>query len=42
MRTIAEKSLDWKKLGPVVADFRKQIEKEVEADTRKLDSFGSV
>ena len=39
MRTIAEDSLDWKKLGPVVADFRKLIEKEVEADTRKLDSF---
>jgi hypothetical protein len=39
IRTIAEKSLDWKKLGPVVADFRKLIEREVEADTRKLDSF---
>jgi hypothetical protein len=39
VRTIAEESLDWKKLGPVVADFRKLIEKEVEADTRKLDPF---
>jgi spore coat protein CotH len=39
VRTIAEKSLDWKKLGPVVADYRKVIEKEVESDTRKLDSF---
>ena len=39
VRTIAEQSLDWKKLGPVVADLRKLIEKEVEADTRKLDSF---
>jgi spore coat protein CotH len=39
VRTIAEESLDWKKLGPVVADFRKLIEKDVEADTRKLDSF---
>ena len=26
-------------LGPVVAEYRKLIEKEVEADTRKLDSF---
>ncbi len=39
VRTIAEKSLDWKNLGPVVADYRKLIEKEVEADTRKLESF---
>lgn len=39
VRTIAEKSLDWKNLGPVVAQYRKLIEKEVEADTRKLDSF---
>ncbi|HTH49271.1 MAG TPA: hypothetical protein VMB21_17275, partial [Candidatus Limnocylindria bacterium] len=39
VHTIAERSLDWKKLGPVVADLRKLIEKEVEADTRKLDSF---
>ncbi|MBA4186730.1 MAG: spore coat protein CotH [Planctomycetaceae bacterium] len=39
VRTIAAESLDWKKLGPVVADYRKLIEKEVEADTRKLDSF---
>jgi spore coat protein CotH len=39
VRTIAEKSLDWKALGPVVAQYRKLIEREVEADTRKLDSF---
>ena len=39
IRTIAEKSLDWKTLGPVVAEYRKLIEKEVEADTRKLESF---
>ena len=36
VRKIAEESLDWKKLGPVVAQYRKLIEKEVEADTRKL------
>lgn len=39
VKTIAEKSLDWKQLGPVVGQFRKLIEKDVEADTRKLDSF---
>lgn len=39
VRTIAEKSLDWKQLGPVVAQYRSLIEKEIEADTRKLSSF---
>ncbi len=39
VRTIAAKSLDWKNLGPVVAQYRALIEKEVEADTRKLESF---
>jgi spore coat protein CotH len=39
IRTIAAKSLDWKDLGPVVAQYRKLIEKEVEADTRKIDSL---
>jgi hypothetical protein len=36
VREIAEKQLDWARLGPVVAGYRKLIEKEVEADTRKL------
>ncbi|AWM38012.1 spore coat protein CotH [Gemmata obscuriglobus] len=39
VKRIAEESLDWKALGPVVAQYRKLIEKEVELDTRKLDSF---
>jgi hypothetical protein len=39
VRTIAEQSLDWNKLGPVVAQFRELIEHEVTADTRKLESF---
>ncbi len=39
VKKIAEDSLDWKKLGPVVSQYRKLIEKEVEIDTRKLDSF---
>jgi hypothetical protein len=41
VKTIANESLDWKTLGAVVAQWRKLIEKEVEADTRKLDSFES-
>jgi len=39
VRTIAAESLDWKNLGPVVAQYRSLIEKEVEADTKKLESF---
>jgi hypothetical protein len=39
VRTIAAKSLDWNNLGPVAAQYRKLIEKEVEADTRKIESF---
>ncbi len=39
IRTIARDSLDWKKLEPVVADFRKLIESHVEADTRKLTPY---
>jgi spore coat protein CotH len=41
VRTIAEKSLDWNKLGPVVKQYRDLIEKEVEADTRKLYTLAS-
>ena len=39
VRTIADKSLDWKNLGPVVAQYRKLLEKELEIDTRKLESL---
>jgi len=39
VREIADAWLDWKKLGPVVAERARLIEKEVEADTRKLSSF---
>jgi hypothetical protein len=41
VRTIAEKSLDWKTLGPVVAQYRKLIDHEVETDTRKLETYES-
>jgi hypothetical protein len=39
IRRIADESLDWKKLGPIVSQLRSLIERDVEADTRKLDSF---
>ncbi len=41
VRTIAKNSLDWARLGPVVAQYRALIEKEVEVDTRKLGTFAS-
>jgi spore coat protein CotH len=39
IKAIADKALDWKNLGPVVAQYRSLIEKEVAMDTRKLDSL---
>jgi hypothetical protein len=39
IRTIADESLDWKKLGPVVAQLRSLIEQDVEKDTRRLYSL---
>src|SRR5207302_10373685 len=36
VRTIAETQLDWKRLGPRVAQYRGLIEDEVALDTRKL------
>ncbi len=39
VRQIAQESLDWNKLGPVVADYRALIQDAVERDTRKLSSF---
>jgi hypothetical protein len=41
VRTIAEESLGWAKLGPLVAQYRTLIEKEIAADTRKLSSFAT-
>ncbi len=41
VRKIADEQLDWKKIGPVVASYRRLIEKEVEADTRKLYSLAA-
>ena len=39
VRTLAVQWLDWKNLGPIVARNKALIEKEVEADTRKLESY---
>lgn len=36
---IASEMIDWEQMGPEVANARKLIEREVEADTRKLASF---
>lgn len=36
LRDIAENWLDWKKLGPVVAQFQKTIDADLKADTKKL------
>ncbi len=41
VRDLATSWLDWKKLGPVVDGYRALLEKEVEADTRKLTSFAA-
>jgi hypothetical protein len=38
IRDIAEKWLDWKKLGPIVAKYQALIAADVAADTRKLSS----
>lgn len=39
IKEIAQRSLDWDNVGPVVDRQRSLIESEVAADTRKLDSF---
>jgi hypothetical protein len=36
---IAEKWLDWKKLGPLATQYQALLANEVKADTRKLSSF---
>ena len=41
VRLIAEEWLDWKKLGPLVAQYRSLIEKEIAAETRGLSSFAA-
>ena len=38
VRDIAEKWLDWNKLGPIARQYHSLIAADVKADTRKLDS----
>ena len=38
---IAQDSLDWQKLGPVVDGYRDLIAPTVKEDTRKLSSYGA-
>ncbi len=39
VRDIAEKWLDWNRLGPLAQQYQSLIADDVKADTRKLDSF---
>jgi hypothetical protein len=39
VRDIAEKWLDWKKLGPMAEQYQSLISSDVKSDTRKLDSL---
>lgn len=39
VRTIAEKSLDWQQIGPVIKQYAELIDAEVKADTRKLSTY---
>jgi len=41
VRAIATDGLDWSKLGPIVAQNRALIEKEIEQDTRKLSTLAA-
>ena len=41
VREIAENSLNWNELGPIVAAYRKLIRDDVKRDTRKLGSYES-
>jgi spore coat protein CotH len=39
VRQIAQESLDWKKIGPKISQYRALIMESVKTDTRKLDSL---
>lgn len=41
VKQIAEESLDWKALGPLVAQYEELIGKEIKADTKKLTSYAA-
>jgi hypothetical protein len=39
VRDMADKWLDWSRLGPIATQYHALIAEEVKADTRKIDSF---
>jgi hypothetical protein len=39
VRDIANKWLDWNRLGPIVARYQALIDADVKRDTRKLDTY---
>jgi hypothetical protein len=39
IKAISEKWLDWKRVGPLVEQYKTLISADVKADTRKLDSY---
>jgi spore coat protein CotH len=39
VRQLAQESLDWNYLGPIVDQYRKLIDEQVKIDTRKLSSY---
>jgi Ca2+-binding EF-hand superfamily protein len=41
VRDIAERWLDWSRLGPIATQYQALIADEVKADTRKLESFAA-
>jgi hypothetical protein len=41
IHTIANEQLDWKKLGPTVAAYRKLLDADFKADTKKLSTYES-
>jgi hypothetical protein len=41
VRQVTEESLDWSKLRPLVGQYWTLIDREVQADTRKLESYAA-
>src|SRR5207248_2781490 len=39
VRQVAEKWLDWEKLGPIATEYHELIAADVKKDTRKLESY---
>jgi hypothetical protein len=39
IKTIADQSMAWEKIGPVIAQYRSLMDKEVELDTKKLGTY---